>query len=187
MVRNPLNMLLGYVTVFFIGTSILPAFREPKEHWDTGLAALIHLAVLILLLIFAPGVALFAVVIPFTVAGALGAYLFYAQHNFPAAQLKTSEDWDYVDAALHSSSFIKMNPVMHWFTGNIGFHHVHHLNHKIPFYRLKEAMNGIEELQSPGVTSLRPWDVLRCLRLKLWDPELNRLVPLSAVKRASCT
>ena len=69
-----------------------------------------------------------------------------------------------------------MGPVLCWFTGNIGYHHVHHLNAHIPFYRLPEAMAQLEELQSPGTTSLHPLAVYRCLRLKLWDPEGQRLV-----------
>jgi omega-6 fatty acid desaturase (delta-12 desaturase) len=66
---------------------------------------------------------------------------------------------------------------MRWFTGNIGYHHVHHLNPKIPFYRLPEAMVAIKELQSPVMTSLRPYDILACLRLKLWDPVAEQHVP----------
>ena len=72
-----------------------------------------------------------------------------------------------------------MNPVLHWFTGNIGYHHVHHLNSRIPFYRLPETMAHLEELQSPGRTSLSPVDMYRCLRLKLWDPDQQRLVGFS--------
>ncbi len=66
-----------------------------------------------------------------------------------------------------------MGRLMRWFTGNIGYHHVHHLNSKIPFYRLPEAMAAIKELQDPVTTSLRPRDVFACLRLKLWDPDLD--------------
>jgi len=66
--------------------------------------------------------------------------------------------------------------VMHWFTANIGYHHVHHLNAAIPFYRLPEAMEQIPELQSPGKTSLKPADVLACFKLKLWDPGSNQMV-----------
>ena len=69
-----------------------------------------------------------------------------------------------------------MHPVLRWFTGNIGYHHVHHVNARIPFYRLPEAMAGLKELQSPGVTALTPRGIYRCLRLKLWDPEQRRLV-----------
>ena len=71
-----------------------------------------------------------------------------------------------------------MGPLLRWFTGDIGFHHVHHLNARIPFYRLAEAMKGIEELQSPKTTSLSVVDIWRCFRLKLWDAEENRMVPL---------
>jgi acyl-lipid omega-6 desaturase (Delta-12 desaturase) len=69
-----------------------------------------------------------------------------------------------------------MNPFMNWFTGNIGYHHVHHLNARIPFYRLPEAMAGLQELQKPASTSLRPSDVWACLRSNLWDPEKERFV-----------
>jgi omega-6 fatty acid desaturase (delta-12 desaturase) len=72
---------------------------------------------------------------------------------------------------------MKLGPVMIFFTGNIGYHHVHHLNHRIPFYRLPEAMAAIPELRNPrGVTSLHPRDVIACFRLKLWDPSLGKLV-----------
>ena len=69
-----------------------------------------------------------------------------------------------------------MSPLMHWFTGNIGYHHVHHLNALIPFYRLPETMEALVELQSPGVTSLSWRDVIACLRLKLWSPEMGKFV-----------
>jgi omega-6 fatty acid desaturase (delta-12 desaturase) len=70
-----------------------------------------------------------------------------------------------------------MGRLMRWFTGNIGYHHVHHLNPKIPFYRLPEAMSAIKELQAPVMTSLRPRDIAACLRLKLWDPVTEQHVP----------
>ncbi len=184
-VRHPINMVLGYLTVFLIGTTILPFFRNPVRHVDAGIAAIVHITMLVLFLVFAWQLALFAFLIPFLVAGAIGSYLFYAQHNFPEVHVQFEDDWDYVDAALKSSSFIKMSPVMHWFTGNIGYHHVHHLNHKIPFYRLHEAMSGIKELQNPLTTTLMPWDMFRCVRLKLWDPKLQKLVPLSGLRRSS--
>jgi len=120
----------------------------------------------------------FAFLLPNLISHALGAYLFYAQHNFPTAHIQAREEWTFVRAALESSSYMQLGPVMRYFTGNIGYHHVHHLNHRIPFYRLPEAMAGIPELQNPrGMTSLAPRDVLACLRLKLWDPAAGRLVP----------
>lgn len=71
---------------------------------------------------------------------------------------------------------MKLGPIMKWFTGNIGYHHVHHLNPHIPFYRLPEAMAAIPELQHPVVTSLRPRDILSCFRANLWETETQRMV-----------
>ena len=64
---------------------------------------------------------------------------------------------------------------MNWFTGDIGYHHIHHLNHHIPFYRLREAMAGIPEMQTPLETSFSPKDVWACLRLKVWDSEKGKM------------
>jgi omega-6 fatty acid desaturase (delta-12 desaturase) len=68
---------------------------------------------------------------------------------------------------------------MAWFTGNIGYHHVHHLNSRIPFYRLPEAKEAIPELWRPKTTSLRPAEIVRCLRLKVWDADARRMVGLA--------
>jgi omega-6 fatty acid desaturase (delta-12 desaturase) len=175
-IRHPLTIALGYFTVFLYGMCLRSLLVNPREHFDSCIALMLHIAMVILLAVFAPDLLIFAILLPGMVAAALGAYLFYAQHNFPGLKLQARDDWDYVFAALHSSSFIAMSPVMHWFTANIGYHHIHHLNAKIPFYRLPEAMAAFEELQSPGRTSLSPRDIFRCLRLKLWDSETNRLV-----------
>ena len=72
-------------------------------------------------------------VLPLFLATAAGSYLFYAQHNYPTASYVDRREWNYHHAALHTSSMFNMSPVMHWFTANIGYHHVHHLNHRIPF------------------------------------------------------
>ncbi len=114
-----------------------------------------------------------------------GVVLFYAQHNFPGARYQEGGGWDYAAAALAGSSYIPMNPVLCWLTGNIGYHHVHHLNARIPFYRLPEAMARVEELRSPRVTTLTPRGVYRCLRLKLWDPDRQCLVGFAGRRRAS--
>ncbi len=174
--RHPINMALGYLTVFFFSLCVKPTFTDPRRHKDAVLAVVLHLSVVIPLGIFRPDVLVFAIFIPWFLSSALGSYLFYAQHNYPGVKIRPDADWDYVVAALHSSSFIRMSPVMHWFTANIGYHHVHHLNSRIPFYRLPEAMAAIDELRSPVTTSLRPADIVRCFRLNLWDPEKDRLV-----------
>ncbi len=183
--RHPLTMLAGYLTIFFYGMCIRSLFIKPREHWDSAVAIVAHAALVAAIWIFfGPVAMLMTILIPSAIAACLGAYLFYAQHNYPGVILQPRAEWDYVTAALKSSSYIRMNPIMHWFTGNIGYHHVHHLNHHIPFYRLPEAMNALPELQSPGTTSLSPADIYRCLRLKLWDASANALVPYSAAPAA---
>jgi omega-6 fatty acid desaturase (delta-12 desaturase) len=73
---------------------------------------------------------------------------------------------------------------MQWFTGNIGFHHVHHVNVRIPFYRLPEAMESIPELQSPATTSLSPRDIAECFRSSLWDEERQQMVSYREAERS---
>jgi omega-6 fatty acid desaturase (delta-12 desaturase) len=174
--RHPLTILLGYFTVFLYSLCLRPFLERPREHWDAGVALVLQAAVIVGLVLWSPTMLFLTFLVPWMTGGAVGAYLFYAQHNFPGVQLQGGDKWDYVFAALKSSSYMKMNRVMHWFTGNIGYHHVHHLNARIPFYRLPEAMAKLEKLQSPATTSLNPVDIYRCLRLKLWDPQRKRMV-----------
>lgn len=77
---------------------------------------------------------------------------------------------------MESSSYMKTNRVLAWFTGNIGYHHIHHINHRVPFYRLPEIFKAIPELQAVKTTTLRPRDILRCLRLKVWCVETQSMV-----------
>jgi omega-6 fatty acid desaturase (delta-12 desaturase) len=175
--RHPLTLALGYFTVFLYGMCVRSFLANPRAHYDSALSIILHFSVMAWLGWLGWDVLLLAGVIPSLLSAGLGSYLFYAQHNFPSVKLKTAAQWDYVSAALQSSSYIEMSPVMHYFTGNIGYHHVHHLNHHIPFYRLPEAMAALEEMQNPGRTSLHPRDVIACLRLKLWDDENDCLVP----------
>jgi omega-6 fatty acid desaturase (delta-12 desaturase) len=175
--RHPLTILMGYFTVFLYSLCLRPLLVNPRRHYDSAVALLTQAATITLLALFAPwDVLLLTFVLPWMIGAALGSYLFYAQHNFPGVQFQEVGDWDYAFAALQSSSYMTMNPILRWFTGNIGFHHVHHLNARIPFYRLPEAMGELEGLQSPRTTSLRPWDIYRCLRLKLWDAQKKCMV-----------
>jgi omega-6 fatty acid desaturase (delta-12 desaturase) len=182
-VRHPVTMLFGYATVFLFGMCLGPLLRDPKKHWDSGLALVLHAV------ISATAIANFgaltwtlAVLLPLMIACATGAYLFYAQHNFPGIMIQPREKWSYTRAALESSSMMETGPIMAWFTGNIGYHHVHHLNPGIPFYRLPEAMAAIPELQNPHKTSLHPKDVIACLRLALWDMRQKKMVEYSAAE-----
>ncbi len=156
---------------------------SPKKHMDSLVALIVHgIIIAALIMLFGWEGWLFTIFIPFFLACAMGAYLFYAQHNFPTTTFSCNEDWKYEIAALESSSFMVMNPVMQWFTGNIGYHHIHHLNSRIPFYRLPEVYAAFPELQNAKTTSLKIKDIIACFRLKVWDPELNRMVGFRELK-----
>lgn len=177
LMRHPLTILLGYVTVFLFGMVILPFFSDPRRNIDSIPALLFHLGLGVTLVMCFGWVALIlTLLVPFFVGSALGAYLFYAQHNFPGVIFKDKNGWTYEGAALESSSYLKTNPVMAWFTANIGYHHIHHLNHRIPFYRLPEIYRAIPELQKAKTTTLHPLDIIRCLRLKVWCVETQRMI-----------
>ncbi len=178
--RHPLTILFGYFTTFLYGMCLAPFLEDPKKHRDGLVAIIVHLAIAagLYLTLGWRGV-IFTQTIPYFFMYAIGSYLFYAQHNFPGVVFNEKSGWTYEKAALESSSYLRMSPIMAWFTGNIGYHHVHHLNAKIPFYRLPEVMAAIPELQSPKTTTFRPSDVVRCLRLKVWDVANQRMVPTS--------
>jgi omega-6 fatty acid desaturase (delta-12 desaturase) len=175
--RNPYIIGLGYLSMFIFGMCINPFISNPRKHWDSLLALLLHIALSVLIVYhFGWMQWVYSVIIPFTLTCGFGAYLFYAQHNFPGVWFAENVDWKYDIAALKSSSFMVMNPVMNYFTANIGYHHIHHLNARIPFYRLPEVMAHFPELQGAKRTSLSLKDIRECLRLKVWDPDLNRMV-----------
>ena len=108
------------------------------------------------------------------VAGAAGVWLFYVQHTFEQAYWTRKGDWDSHEAAIAGSSFYDLPRVMHWFTGNIGYHHIHHLASRIPNYRLRECFESNPLLQAAPRITL--WTSLRSARLKLWCEETQRMV-----------
>ncbi|WLQ16330.1 fatty acid desaturase [Hahella aquimaris] len=181
--RHPLSIMAGYLTVFAFSICLLPFLRRPMQHWDSLLSISVHTALIAALCWFASfNVAFFVVILPMAVACALGSYLFFAQHSFKRMHIISPEAWSFYRAAIESSSYMKLNKAMQWFTGNIGYHHIHHLNVRIPFYRLPEAMAAIPELQSPVTTSLAPKDIAECFKASLWDENLQRMVSFQAAK-----
>lgn len=113
-----------------------------------------------------------------TVASIVGVWLFSLQHRFETAHWKRREDWDASDAAMHASSWFRLPRILHWLTGNIGFHHVHHLNPRVPNYRLRaahavvhdlwpvEPLSFIGGLRAPWLTL---WDEARCCLVRFHD------------------
>ena len=182
-IRHPLTIALGYFSMFIFGMCIASFVSNPRKHYDSLIALVLHITVSILIFVFFGWQVWFCLFfLPFIVAFAMGAYLFYAQHNFPGVSFTENNDWAYEKAALESSSYMEMNPVMAWLTGNIGYHHIHHLNSKIPFYRLPEVMARFKELQSCKKTSLKIREVVACLRLKIWDQDKHQMVGLKEIR-----
>ncbi len=178
-IRHPLTILFGYAFMFIWGMCLNPFFTKPGKHFDCLIALLVHLGIAAALLYFGGWAALVLTqTIPCFIAFAIGSYLFYAQHNFPDVTFGDKAGWTYEKAAMESSSYMRTGPIMAWFTANIGYHHIHHLNARIPFYRLPEVLEKMPELQSPKTTSLHPAEILRCLRLKVWDVEAQRMVSI---------
>ena len=176
-IRHPINMFFSYFSVFVYGMCIQSFLSNPKKHWDSLLVLLVHFSIAIFLFLhFGWLTWLLTFFLPFFLSHMLGAYLFYAQHNFPGAVYRNNVDWNYAQAAMESSSYMAMNPFWQWVTANIGYHHIHHINSRIPFYRLPEAMKKIPELQKVTVTTLNISDIIACLRLKVWDPQQNKMI-----------
>lgn len=175
-IRHPITICFGYIFMFIYGMCVNSFLSSPRRHLDSLLSLFIHFGFIAFLIIIGQWqLLLLLVIIPSLLTFGLGSYLFYAQHNFPGVTFRNNTNWNYVGAALDSSSYMKMNKVMEWFTANIGYHHIHHLNARIPFYRLPEVMEKMPELQNPKTTSLKLKDIMSCFKLKVWDPSTNQM------------
>ncbi len=181
-IRHPLTIAAGYIFAFMWGMCMLSLIRNLGKHWDSALALIFHFGIGIGIFIsFGWLSLLLAFLLPAIISSGFGSYLFYAQHNFPTSTFEDKENWTYAKAALQSSSYMKMNPVMHWFTGSIGYHHIHHINALIPFYRLKEVHQAFPEFKAAKTTSMNPIEMWRCLQIKVWDAEQNRMLKLNEI------
>ncbi len=115
------------------------------------------------------------------IAGSAGVWLFYVQHQFEDSYWERSEEWDFEKAALEGSSYYKLPRILQWFSGNIGFHHIHHLSPRIPNYRLEECHRA-----EPLFNAVKPitlWGSLKSLNYRLWDEQSRRLVGFSSLRR----
>jgi omega-6 fatty acid desaturase (delta-12 desaturase) len=176
MLRSPAIMFgVGPVVAMIIGPRIVARgaperMRNSVIRTDVALAVIAGLLVWTiglgdLLLVWAPGALL---------AGAAGIWLFYVQHQFEDAYWQRAERWSYADAGLRGSSFLDLPQPLRFATGNIGYHHIHHLSVRIPNYNLQRAHEDNEVFHS--VPRLSLVDGLRAVRLKLWDEQRGRLV-----------
>jgi omega-6 fatty acid desaturase (delta-12 desaturase) len=176
LVRNPVVMFgLGPIWAMILAPRFVSRGqrrRIRRSVWRTNVA----LAAVIGLLCWLLGVESFVLVeLPSALlAGSIGVFLFYVQHQFEDAYWQSSDSWSYDEAALQGSSYLRLPKVLQFFTGNIGLHHVHHLSTRIPNYNLQRAHDAHPVFGQ--VPRLSLWDGMKCVKLKLWDQERGRLV-----------
>ena len=116
-----------------------------------------------------------------TIAGAVGLWLFYVQHQFEGVYWERGDSWDYTAAALRGSSYYKLPKVLQWLSGNIGFHHIHHLSPRIPNYNLQRCHESDRLFQE--VTTVTLTSSLRSLKLRFWDEQRGKLVGFAHLRR----
>jgi omega-6 fatty acid desaturase (delta-12 desaturase) len=182
--RNPLVLIvLGSPFNFLVLQRFPFGFGLPwRAAWRDVLlldVALVALFGALALLAGGIGVVLLALLPVICIASWVGGWLFYVQHQYEDTVWENSEDWDIHSASLGGSSYYVLPRVLQWFTGNVGLHHVHHLNSRIPNYRLQECLDGHDFLGKVGRLTLV--ESLRCLRLALWDEDTRKLVGFSRV------
>lgn len=118
------------------------------------------------------------------VAGSTGVWLFYVQHQFEGTYWERRDEWDYATAALHGSSFYKLPKVLQWFSGNIGFHHIHHLSPRIPNYNLEKCHNADPLFQQIKPVTL--FTSFKSLTFRLWDEQRRKLVGFRDLRVRNC-
>ena len=120
--------------------------------------------------------------LPITVlSSSLGIWLFYVQHQFEDAYWDHVPNWEYSWAALQGSSYYRLPKVLQWFTGNIGFHHIHHLSPKIPNYLLEKCHNENPVFQKVNILTIR--SSLHSLKLRLWDEQQKKLISFAQFQK----
>lgn len=186
LVRTPIVYLGLIPPLVFLVLYRLP-FDTPRE-WARERRG-VHLNNLMLLTAFvAMGIPLgfgnvLLVQLPImAIAAIVGVFLFSVQHRFETTLWARRDAWNGIDAALRGSSFLDLTPVLRWFTGNIGYHHIHHLNARVPNYRLRAAHEGLASARA--VPSLGLGSALRNHRHALWDEASQRMVSFGAARRS---
>ncbi len=145
------------VSVYLLDLGLLGLLAAPVWLFGIGSVLLVHL----------PAIALSAII---------GIWLFSVQHRFEEAQWVHKQDWNLVEAALEGTSYLKLPPILQWFSGSIGVHHVHHLRPRIPNYRLQACHDACQDVTG-AATILTLRDALKAPSYALWDEDLGRMVP----------
>jgi omega-6 fatty acid desaturase (delta-12 desaturase) len=177
LIRHPMLLLLGGPIHLALNQRFRPRSKatgatQVSNVWMTniGIAGLLAAAVLLV----GWRSVVFAYLLPFYFAAMAGVWLFYVQHQFEDAYWVDHKEWDYLESALKGSSHLKLHPILQWFTGSIGLHHVHHVAPRIPNFRLQSCHDENPLFQNSPVVTMASG--MSALRLSLWDEESRRMI-----------
>jgi omega-6 fatty acid desaturase (delta-12 desaturase) len=183
--RHPFTLfVIGPIAIFFISHRFALKTKETEKEerrsvYLTNLALAVIVAGFGLLIGFPE---FFMITLPMYFIGfSFGIYLFYVQHQFEDAYWRRKPEWDYFNAAMRGASYFKLPRLLQWFSGNIGFHHIHHLSPKIPNYLLEKAYNENKLFQ--GANTLTLSSSLKSVSLKLWDEQRGKLISFKDYRR----
>lgn len=184
--RNPINLFIFIPCLLFTVFYRFPTTQaktmkkhEASIHW-TNLAIFLLVS---LMCYWIGWKAFFIIHIPTLIlSSAVGAWLFYVQHQFEDTYWEEKGDWEYSSAAIHGSSYYKMPKILQWFTGNIGFHHIHHLSSRIPNYALEKCHNDNPVFQNSSELTIKT--SLNSIFLSLWDDKNKKLVSFKSFKQS---
>ena len=181
--RHPLVLFgLGPGYLFFLQNRIPLGLMAQARYWVSAMVTNVAIIGALALIGYFGGVMpILLIFLPTTLlAATAGVWLFYVQHQFEDTHWEAEEDWQLHDAALHGSSHYVLPPVLQWLSANIGIHHVHHLNSRIPFYRLPAVLRDHDDLAEGNRMTIR--ESLRTARLHLWDEDSKRLLSFAEAR-----
>ena len=182
--RNPAVMfVIGPAYMFFLQHRL--PFHQMRSGWRPWVSTMATNAAVALVasgMIWLVGARPFLMVhLPIMLmAASMGVWLFYVQHQFEGVAWTRTGNWSHREAALLGSSYYDLPKLLRWISGNIGIHHIHHLNSRIPYYRLPKVLREHPELKTVGRLTL--WDSLKGVRLSLWCEKRNKLVTFAAAR-----
>lgn len=175
LIRNPFLLFLVFPVLLFVIRERFPSKGASKDIlralWLTNFGIGVMVAVGVWLLGWQYAVLLVA---SMSVAASFGVWLFYVQHQYEGVYWERHHHWEYTSAALLGSSYYDLPVVLDWFSGNIGYHHVHHLSSKVPNYNLKRCHESHELFKKSKVLTLK--SSLSCAKFRLWDERNRELV-----------
>lgn len=184
--RNPFILFGIGPSFLFLLKHRLPVgwMHEGRDAWQPVMLTNLAIVIFTLFMGSALGFAAYlSIQLPVTIlAATIGVWLFYVQHQFPDTYWAPNEEWSFHAGAIQGSTFYDLPKWLHWATGHIGIHHIHHLSSRIPSYRLARVLKDHPALRDVGRLSVR--GSLRCLRLALWDEATSQLVPFDPVDRS---